>query len=324
MNRQLKRPISDQELRTYHRDGVVWLRGILDVEWPRRLGDAIDELIERRDDKPDDQVLDLTGLAIAAESDAEKAPWPAEIPEWGSPRQLAGRVAVDTRVKPGSRRGHFVSVTSAWQLHPAIRALAIDSPLPELAALLSGSTRLYLYDDQLLVKPPGTMERTAWHQDQGYDHIAGDKVCAIRVPTGRETPETGLIQYLRGSHQSGVIYKVNYFISNATASDDGGEPIPQIEGHEADFDIVTFAPEPGDVVAHHLRTLHGAAGNSSATATRRAVTFRYAGDDVRYMFRKFAPPGQRPSHLRDGDSLDLEPERHPVVWPRPSAQPDHS
>lgn len=323
MNRRLIRPVTDDELQTYDRDGVVWLRDILDVEWVTRLGRAIDELVDSRADKPADQVLDLTGLAIAAASDTQTAA-PAETSEWGSPRQLAGRVALDTRVGPRTHRGHFVSVTSAWQLHPAIRELAIDSPLPELAALLTRSTKLYLYDDQLLVKPPGTMERTAWHQDQGYDHIVGDKVCAIRVPTGRETPEVGLIQYLRGSHKSGIIYKVNYFISDATAPDDGGEAIPRIEGHEAEFDIVTFAPEPGDVVVHHLRTLHGAAGNSSDTETRRAVTFRYAGDDVRYKFRKFAPPAQRPSHLRDGDPLDLEPERHPVVWPRSSARLNHS
>ncbi len=317
MNRNLLRPLSHDELATYEHDGVVWLRNIIDAEWARGLGAAIDELVESREDKPAQQVLDLTGLALAATAvTSETPPVPRGGPEWGSPRQLAGRVALDAAVRPKSRRGHFLSITSAWQLHPAIRELAIDSPLPEIAARLTGSSKLYLYDDQLLVKPPGTMERTAWHQDQGYDHIVGDKVCALRVPAGRETPELGLIQYLRGSHKSGKIYKVNYFISDATAPEDAGESIPAIEGHEADFDIVTFAPGPGDVVVHHLRTLHGAAGTSSESATRRAVTFRYAGDDVRYHFRRFAPPGQRPSHLKDGDPLDLEPERHPVVWPR--------
>ena len=315
MNPKQLRHVTDDEVRTYERDGVVYLPNIIDIEWAKRLSSAIDELISwaEKPAQQADQVLDLTGLALAA-STATALP-PAGPSEWGSPRQLAGRVAVDQRVRPKSARGHFVSVTSAWQLHPAIRELAIDSPLPEIAALLTGSNKLYLYDDQLLVKPPGTMERTAWHQDQGYDHIAGDKVCAIRVPADRETSELGLIQYLRGSHRSGKIYKVNYFISDATAPDDAGESIPKIEGHESNFDIVTYAPGPGDVVVHHLRTLHGAAGNSSETDTRRAVTFRYAGDDVRYYFRRFAPPAQRPSQLRDGDPLDLEPERHPVVWP---------
>jgi len=316
VNRKLLRPITEEEFRTYERDGVVYLPNIIDVEWARQLGNVIDDLAGRSETPAAqaDQVLDLTGLALAAGSSAA-AP-PPGVPEWGSPRQLAGRVAFDKRVRPKSSRGHFLSITSAWQIHPLIRELAIDSPVPEIAALLMGSSKLYLYDDQLLVKPPGTMERTAWHQDQGYDHISGNKVCAIRVPADRETPEQGLIQYLRGSHKSGKIYKVNYFISDATAPDDAGESIPAIEGHESDFDIATYAPGPGDLVVHHLRTLHGAGGNSSETRARRAVTFRYAGDDVRYFFRKFAPPAQRPSNLHDGDLLDLEPERHPVVWPR--------
>jgi Phytanoyl-CoA dioxygenase (PhyH) len=322
MNRELIRDITADELETYRRDGVVHLRNIIDLEWVRELDEAIDELIRRTETPAElsDRILDLTGLALAANSAASLQPT-GEV-EWASPRQLAGRVALDTRVRPKFKRGHFLSVTSVWQLHPMIRELAIDSPLPKIAARLSGSSKLYLYDDQLLVKPPGTMERTAWHQDQGYDHIAGEKVCAIRLPTRRETPELGLIQYLRGSHSSGKIYKVNYFISDATAPEDAGESIPSIEGHESEFDIVTFKPEPGDLVVHHLRTLHGAGGNSSEIHSRRAVTFRYAGDDVRYFYRQFAPPAQRPSNLRDGDSLDLEPARHPVARLMPADNPD--
>jgi Phytanoyl-CoA dioxygenase (PhyH) len=318
MNREMLRDITDDELQTFQRDGVVHLRKIIDLEWIEQLNQAIDELIARTE-KPVDQVLDFTTLALA--SDSASSQQPPEPSEWASPRQLAGRVSLDSRVRPKFSRGHFISVTSVWQLHSMIRELAIDSPLPRIAAQLSGSSKLYLYDDQLLVKPPGTMERTAWHQDQGYDHIAGDKVCAIRIPAGRETPDMGLIEYLRGSHRSGKVYKVNYFISDATAPDDGGEPIPSIEGHENEFDIVTFAPEPGDVVVHHLRTLHGAGGNSSESKTRRAITFRYAGDDVRYYFRKFAPPAQRPSNLHDGDPLDLEPTRHPVARINTASEP---
>jgi|HubBroStandDraft_6_1064221.scaffolds.fasta_scaffold108274_2 hypothetical protein len=318
MNREMLRNITEDELQTFRRDGVVHLRKIINLEWIQQLNQAIDELIAQTE-KPADQVLDFTTLALA--SDSASSQQPPESLEWASPRQLAGRVSLDTRVRPKSNRGHFISVTSVWQLHSTIRELAINSPLPRIAAQLTGSSKLYLYDDQLLVKPPGTMERTAWHQDQGYDHIAGDKVCAIRIPAGSETPDMGLIEYLRGSHRSGKVYKVNYFISDATAPDDAGEPIPSIEGHENEFDIVTFAPEPGDVVVHHLRTLHGAGGNSSESKTRRAITFRYAGDDVRYYFRKFAPPAQRPSNLHDGDPLDLEPTRHPVAWINTASKP---
>jgi len=319
MNRRLLRPITPEEIRTYEEDGVVWLRGILDARWASQLAIAIDELIV----SPRGQAVDFTNLGLAATTIAEErsgftptGKWAQAEHEWGSPRQLAGSVLIDEKVQaaPG-KRGHFLSMTGTWQRHPIIRELALASPLPEIAASLMWSQKVYLYDDQVLVKPPGTREKTAWHQDLGYDNIQGEKVCGIRMPASKETPEMGLVQYWRGSHKSGKIFKVNYFISNATSIGDEGEEIPAIEGHEADFDLVWFAPEPGDVVVHHLRTLHGAGGNCSTTSTRRGITVRYGGDDVTHKFRKYAPP-QDLSELRDGAPLDKDPERHPVAWPR--------
>jgi len=319
MNRNLLRPITPEEIHRYEEDGVVWLRGILDVQWAVQLAAAIDELIA----SPRGQAVDFTNLGLAANALAEEmsgfkptGKWAESEHEWGSPRQLAGKVLVDDRVRPAEgKRGHFLSVTGTWQRHPLIRELALSSPLPEIAAVLMRSQKVYLYDDQVLVKPPGTMEKTAWHQDMGYDNIQGEKACGIRVPAGRETPEMGLVQYLRGSHKSGTIFTVNYFISNATNPDDEGKEIPAIDGHEADFDLVCPAPVLGDVVVHHLRTLHGAGGNRSRTSVRRGITVRYGGDDVTHKFRKHAPP-QDLSDLQDGDPLDKDPERRPVVWPR--------
>jgi ectoine hydroxylase-related dioxygenase (phytanoyl-CoA dioxygenase family) len=136
--------------------------------------------------------------------------------------------------------------------------MATNSPIPEIAALLVKSEKAYFCNDQLLVKPPGTAEWTAWHRDQGYTLIQGEQVCGVRVPADKETSDMGPVEYLKGSHGSGKIYKVNYFVSDVAAPDDDGEEIPGIEGHERDFDIITFTPEPGDVIVHHLRTLHGA------------------------------------------------------------------
>lgn len=33
MNTRLRRSITDEEIRAYEEDGVVWLPGILDLEW---------------------------------------------------------------------------------------------------------------------------------------------------------------------------------------------------------------------------------------------------------------------------------------------------
>jgi hypothetical protein len=311
MNRNLLRPITQEELETYERDGVVWLRGILDPEWAKLLASTIEEILA----KQIGQTIDFTGLglALAGEKLAASGRWSDPDRDWGTPGQLNGNVLLDPQVKPVRERGHYISATDAWKAHPAMRELALRSPAPKIAAALMKSRKVYLYGEQVLVKPPGTMEKTAWHSDQGYDHIQGEQVCGVRIPITQESAEMGLVQYLKGSHKSGDVYKVNYFISDTT-DDDIGVPVPRIEGHESDFDLAIYAPAPGDVVVHHLRTLHGAGGNASTNRTRAAVTIRYGGDDSTYKFRRFAPPQDSVSPvLKDGDRLDGEPERFPLA-----------
>jgi ectoine hydroxylase-related dioxygenase (phytanoyl-CoA dioxygenase family) len=68
---------------------------------------------------------------------------------------------------------------------------------------------------------------------------------------------------------------------------------------------VSCAAEPGDVVAFHFRTLHGAPGTTTHRFRRRVVSYRYVGDDARWITRpwKTSPP-LSPDGLADGDELD--------------------
>mgnify|MGYP003328902469 CR=1 FL=1 len=51
MNRQLHRSISDKEMATYLRDGIVCLRGFFDVDWVEYLREQADtEVTELEDD----------------------------------------------------------------------------------------------------------------------------------------------------------------------------------------------------------------------------------------------------------------------------------
>jgi hypothetical protein len=311
MNANPLRPITEQEIETYQRDGVVWLPGVIDLDWITLLGTAIDETLMRKIG----QIIDLTGLGLSLGAAALTATgrWSEPGRDWGTAQQVGGRVLLDERVKPVGDRGHYISASDTWKIVPAMRVLVLRSPAPKIAAALMKSQKVYMYSEQVLVKPPGTMEKTAWHSDEGYNHIAGEQMCGVRIPMTHETPEVGPVQYVKGSHRSGRVYKVNYFVSDAT-DDDDGMPVPQIQGHEADFDLITFMPAPGDVVVHHLGTLHGAGGNASRDRTRAAVTIRYGGDDVRFKFRRFAPPQDiSGTILKDGDPLDLEPERFPCA-----------
>ena len=120
--------------------------------------------------------------------------------------------------------------------------------------------------------------------------------------------------YVRGSHRW-RIHATNVFVSQEPIPCSIGERLPDIEGHEDDFDVVYSESEPGDVIVHHVRTVHGSTGNLSTDRVRRTVTLRYLGDDVRHLERAGAPPDSaKSSTLQSGDRMD-SPE-FPLVWAR--------
>lgn len=318
MNLRPLRPVTEEEIQKFERDGFVHLKKILTDDWV----ELLDRTIETLAVNPSGQVIDFTTLGMMAESAATPATLVADgewkDPKkraWASPSAMANNILREDIAVDNASRGHFMSITGVFRRCGPINELVCNSPVPGIAAALMRSKKVYVYDDQVLLKPPHTLEKTAWHQDNGYDHVTGEQLLGVRIPTTKETMEMGPVGYLRGSHKDGVIYKVNYFISDVGSERDTGAPVPHIEEHEQDFDVEYCLPEPGDIVVHHLRTLHGAGGNRSKTTARKAITIRYAGDDARFVYRPYAPP-QDVFHLKHGDPLDLDPEHHPAVWPR--------
>lgn len=316
------RPITDDELRIYRQDGVVWLKGIIDLAWVEELRTAITELMA----DPPPSAVSLTNLGLLADAPEQVRGfvagemWGRAKEQWGNADYMRGTVLLDRTVPeaPPDGRGHFWSITGSWRKNHRIRALAMESPFPAIAARLMESERVHLCGDadQILVKPPLTRERTAWHQDMVYDHVSGWHRIAIRMPCDPEDRDVGTVGYLRGSHRSGTEYKVNYFISDMASPDDPGADLPKIDGDEGAFDLVYFSPKPGDLVVHHIGTVHGAGGNRSADRTRRAITIRYCGDDAVYKARPLAPPVGSPPKIADGESVVGDATLFPPVWPR--------
>jgi Phytanoyl-CoA dioxygenase (PhyH) len=96
------------------------------------------------------------------------------------------------------------------------------------------------------------------------------------------------IRYVRGSHRWGF-FKPNVFVSQMAFPGADGDTLPDIDGHEEEYDIVSSELEPGDLLVHHHLTVHGSAGNATLRQTRRAASLRYCGDDIRFKFRPYAP-----------------------------------
>ncbi len=273
------RPVADDEVAAFRRDGVVHLPAILATAWIDHLVDPVEATIA------DPTITtDMTALRSVVA---------------GTP--------------PPSGTGRFLSGVDHWLHDPAFATFATASPLPAIAGALLGAERIHLYEDSVLVKEPGSIETTAFHQDLGYFHLAGDRICTTWVPIDPVTVETGAVVYLRQSHRSGLVHRPNWFVSDTPLPGTDGEPVPAID--DGDPRLVRFAVEPGDVVVHHAATLHGAGPNQSATARRRAISVRYCGDDVRYEIRPGAPTKAHHAEVRSGDPVVDHPGC-PVVWER--------
>ena len=285
--RDVRVSVTEAEVAEYERDGVVCLRGVLSSSWLRRMQAATERILEQSG------TVDMTEMARSIEASG-------------------GRALVDTTVEPGAKRGRFYGGTDHWLSDPDFRDFALTSPLPALVAALMRSARVNLYEDSLLVKEPGTVEPTAFHQDLAYFHVEGEQICTCWSPLDPVTEQTGSLQYVRGSHLWRREFRPNLFVSSMPIPGTRGEEVPDIRSRAADYDLVQFDTEPGDVVVHHARTLHGAGGNRSNTLRRRAVSVRYCGADARYRIREGAPMKPHHQHVKDGEVLDQE--ACPVVW----------
>jgi ectoine hydroxylase-related dioxygenase (phytanoyl-CoA dioxygenase family) len=108
------------------------------------------------------------------------------------------------------------------------------------------------------------------------------------IPVDPVSFNSGTIRYVRGSHRW-AFFKPNVFVSQMAFPGADGEPLPDIDGHEDHYDIVSYELEPGDMLLHRHLTVRGSAGNATLRQTRRAASLRYCGDDIRFKFRHYAP-----------------------------------
>jgi ectoine hydroxylase-related dioxygenase (phytanoyl-CoA dioxygenase family) len=225
----------------------------------------------------------------------------------------------DDNLKRGSGTtksdGMFFYDAAGWRFHKGIREAALDSALPELVTQLLETERLNFWEDTTFVKRPNTPQRTTFHQDYAYFQIEGNQCCIVWIPLDPADLENGTMEYVRGSHRWEEVYAPNPFISQSPHPLSPYDRLPDIEANRDDYDIVSFNVEPGDVIVHHVLTLHGSGGNKSEDRIRRAVSFRYTGDDIRYCDR----PGAivQPYLLeKPSEGSSLCGKDYPLVWPR--------
>lgn len=227
---------------------------------------------------------------------------------------------------PEGKRGRFVGDFFMWMRHEPFRALALESPLPALAAKILGASSVRLFYDQLLVKEPETQEPTPWHQDLPYWPFRGEDILSMWVALDPVRLETGAVKYARGSHKAGTLYAPRAFGPDSGFGElyarMGLPAFPDEATITRNHEFISWNAEPGDVVIHHPLTFHSASGNASADLRRRAISVRYMGEDVRYDARPgtFVEKASIQALLREPirivDGKPPEGANFPVAWPR--------
>ena len=214
---------------------------------------------------------------------------------------------------PEGQGGKFLSATHLWARNDDFRAFVFESPAAAIAASLMGGEHVNLFKDHLFVKEAGAAAPTPWHQDLPYWCVAGDKVLSLWIALESVDRDNGAVQFVRGSHRWNKVFDIEDFGAVGTQRKAGLEKVPDIDAAPPGaYDIVSYDLAPGDCVAFHALTLHGAPGNS--TARRRAgYSVRFGGDDTTYdphpaASKTFKDPGIVPGAPLGGEVF-------PRLWP---------
>jgi ectoine hydroxylase-related dioxygenase (phytanoyl-CoA dioxygenase family) len=185
-----------------------------------------------------------------------------------------------TREYETNAGGRFHAATFLW-LHDAdVAAFVRESPAARIAAELMGSETVSFFFDHLLVKEPGTENPTPWHQDLPYWPVAGSQICSLWFALDPVDESSGGVRYVAGSHRTQQWYRAQSFGGTDKYTDPDLPPPPDPDADGANCTIVSFDLEPGDVVVHHVMTLHGAPGNGRSDRRRRGLATRWCGDDA--------------------------------------------
>ena len=191
-------------------------------------------------------------------------------------------------LKPGEA-GRFFDDYCNWNQIPEFEQVIRGSDVAEVAAALMGSATVQLFHDHVLVKEPGTAKPTPWHQDGPYYFVGGRQNVSFWSPL--DPVREASLRCVAGSHLWPRDVLPTRWVAETSFYPNPEQYMPVPDPDAAGMPVLEWQMEPGDAVAFHYRTLHGARGNQSANR-RRAFSLRLVGDDARYVTRpgRTSPP----------------------------------
>lgn len=309
--------LSMSALKQFQEDGVICLRGVLSKEEVELLRHAVTHQFSQRRKSATGYDFEKIAKQVWAKTNRIDVDAAGRFDVDG----LVSLIHSDVDARPlleaddSEEEGSFFYDVAGWRRSEEIRKVGFDSALPALVSELLRSETVHFWEDTTFIKAPHTRQKTAYHQDLSYFQIKGDQCVIAWIPLDAADLENGVVKYVRGSHLWGETYAPNMFVSQTLFPGVEDPKCPDIDADEENYDIISFDLEPGDVVIHHVKTVHGSGGNRT-DRFRRAISFRYTGDDVRYHDKPGAMPQPDMIH-RPREGARLHTPDYPVVWPKP-------
>lgn len=261
--------MNDEARDRFWRDGVVHLKGVLPLDEVETLRVSLEQIFLRTDTKEKGARTDMSKAAMNKNN------------------------VLDDRAKKTSMDGRYLTEIDAGRWHRGLRDFEFNSSLPSIVGNLLKSKKVRFFMDHIFLKEGGSGLQTAMHQDLPYFPFQGEQCAVCWVPVDSVSASSGGMRYVRSSHLWRE-FSPTTLITNERTHD---SPVPMLpsnifEKHENGrplYDVVQFDAEPGDVIIHHPRTVHGSSGNVSASR-RLAASIRYVGDDIRWLSKPTVVP----------------------------------
>ena len=285
MNSDIPRAISDEEIATYHRDGVVPLPGLFDPDWIALLKQGLAANCEDPTDRSRVWDRDAAGRTMFYDSQAWQRIQEYQRFIFESPAaEIAGRLM-------GSARINFY-----------FDAVFVRSAGSQFAT-------------------PWHQDEPYWSVE-GYDTctlwmplVPVTKENALAYVPGSHRLDSVFYQYNFGRLNPDGKTGIDQVDFSGVAAED----FPDINADPERFGVVSWDLEPGDCVAFNSRIMHGGSGRLPEDRELRVFTTKWLGDDVRIKFRDC---GMDPDHSAVMTAQGLAPgdrpgtDLYPEIWQR--------
>ena len=280
MNTELLRPITTEEIDTYHRDGVLLLPNMFDKDWIELLNKGLDVNCKSPTERSRIWDKDDSGHAMFYDTLAWRKIEEYKKFIFNSP---AAQIC-----------GHLMNATT---INFFFDAVFVRSP----------GTKF---------ETPWHQDEPYW-SIEGYDACTlwmplvpvKQKNCLSFVP-GSHHFKSVFNQYNFGDLTGNPKDQVDF-------SKIADQEFPDINADPERFGVVNWEMQPGDCIAFNGRTMHGGSGKLDNDRDLRVFTTKWLGDDARIKFRNY---GMDPDFsslmiakgLKSGDRPDTD--LYPQVW----------